>query len=138
MRVPRSVLIMGTALTLLSIATAPAVAEDGSVEPVFQTPKDDPHPDLEQVANGRGWTLDQAASQQRAADAVGAIATKIATAHPEMFIGSALSKAPGGAPTLYLKGQRMNLFAIWSPPATSRSCWLISSRTPSTSSKRAS
>jgi streptogrisin C len=32
------------------------------------------------------------------------IATRIATERPEIFVGSALSSTPGGAPTLYLKG----------------------------------
>jgi hypothetical protein len=68
------------------------------------TPEIDPHPDLAATAQARGWTLDEAAAQQRAADAVGAIATRIAKKHPDIFVGSALSTKPGGAPTLYIKG----------------------------------
>jgi streptogrisin C len=54
------------------------------------------------VANN--WTLAEAVAQDRAAEAVGAIATRIAKERPDSFIGSALSDKPGGTPTLYLKG----------------------------------
>lgn len=101
---PRFVLVIGTALTVLSLAGAPAAAGESPVEPVVLSPKDDPHPDLELVAKSRGWTLDQAAAQQHAAEAVGAMATRIAKERPEIFVGSALAKAPGEAPTLYVKG----------------------------------
>jgi len=104
MKAPRSLLVIGTALTILTLATATVAAEDASVEPVVLLPKDDPHPDLEQVAKSRGWTLEEAAAQQEAADAVGAIATRIAKQSPEIFVGSVLSTTPGGAPTLYVKG----------------------------------
>ena len=67
------------ALTLLSLVGAPAAAGEVAVEPRLITPEIDPHPDLAATAKARGWTLDEAGAQQRAADAVGAIATRIAT-----------------------------------------------------------
>ncbi len=104
MKGPRFLLVMGTVLTAVSLSGAPAAAEDSPGEPVLVTPKDDPHPDLDPLAKSMGWTLDQAAAQLHAADVVGSIATDIAKERPEIFVGSALSKTPGGAPTLYVKG----------------------------------
>lgn len=64
----------------------------------------DPNPDLVAIAEGRGWTLEEALAQQRAADAVGAVAVQVAKTSPEAFVGSALATSPGGPPTLYVKG----------------------------------
>lgn len=100
----RLVLVVGTVLTALWVAGAPASAVDSPDQAVRLAPPDVQHPDLELVAKARGWTLDQAAAHQRAADAVGAIATRIATERPEVFVGSAVSAAPDGPPTLYVKG----------------------------------
>lgn len=104
MKSPRFLLVLGTVLTALSLAGAPAAAVGSPVEPVLLSPKDVPYPDLELVAEAKGWTLDQAAAQQHAADVAGAIAMRIAKERPEIFVGSALSKTPGAAPTLYVKG----------------------------------
>lgn len=101
----RVLLIVGTVVTALSLAGAPAAAEDTPVAPVVLSPKDIPHPDLELVAEANGWTLDQAAAQAHAADVVGAITSRIAKERPEIFVGSALSTKPGDAPTLYVKGR---------------------------------
>lgn len=97
-------LISGTVLIILSLVGAPAAAEGAPDAPVLLLPKDDPQPDLEAVAKARGWTLQEAAAQEHAADVVGSIAVRIAAERPEIFVGSALSSTPGGAPTLYVKG----------------------------------
>lgn len=68
------------------------------------TPEVDPYPDLEAVAQARGWSLKQALEQHVAAEAVGAIATNVAIHRPGAFVGSALADLPGGPPTLYIKG----------------------------------
>ena len=57
------------------------------------------------VAEANGWTYEQAAAHSRAAEVVGAAAEKIAERYPKQFVGSALSKKPGGTPSLYIKGK---------------------------------
>ena len=98
----RAALVGALVITMLSGSSATATeATDNSV---MLDPTVDPNPDLEVIAKSRGWTIEQAAAQQRAADVVGALAVKIAGTHPEVFVGSALSEIPGGPPTIYIKG----------------------------------
>ena len=91
------------ALALSSTGGSAAAIENPSNSAVL-TPETDPNPDIEVIAKARGWTVEEAAAQQRAADAVGAVAVRIAAERPDIFVGSALSGMPGGAPTLYVKG----------------------------------
>lgn len=99
----RAVTSIACAVLLLT-GTSAATASDEH-ETTVLSPSVDPHPDLIAIADARGWTLDEAAAQQRAADAVGAVATKVSIAHPEVFVGSAVADNPGGVPTLYIKGE---------------------------------
>jgi hypothetical protein len=71
---------------------------------VNQTPEDGLKQDLELVAEARGWTFEQSKAQYLAAEEVGAVAEEVARNRPDIFVGSALSKAPGGVPLLYIKG----------------------------------
>ncbi len=100
----KSALISLLALAMVAVPGSSVAGATSPVDPVRQTPELIPHPDLELVAEANGWTLDQAAAQQQAADAVGAIATRVAKERPDVFVGSALSETPGGPPTLYVKG----------------------------------
>lgn len=113
---PRRLLVIGTALAIITLAGPPVSIGQPAVEPAMLWPKDVPNPDLELVADARGWTLEQAAAQQHAADVVGTIASRIAAERPEIFVGSALAKTPGGPPTLYVKGRAdafvLNLIAV--------------------------
>lgn len=60
--------------------------------------------DLALVATAKGWTNDQAAEGDHAADIIGGIAAQVAMERPDAFVGSAVSSEPGGPPTLYVKG----------------------------------
>lgn len=60
--------------------------------------------DLTATAKAKGWTLAQARAQYEAAEAVGAVAIKLAASRPDIFIGSALATEPGADPRLYVKG----------------------------------
>lgn len=60
--------------------------------------------DLELVAKAKGWTIEEAAADREAADAVGRVAEEIAKNRPDIFVGSKVSPIPGASPTLYLKG----------------------------------
>ena len=60
--------------------------------------------DIALAAEARGWTIEEAAADHRAAEIVGRIAGQVAAERPDMFIGSMLSPEPGGAPALYIKG----------------------------------
>jgi len=60
--------------------------------------------DLALVAKAKGWTLKQAAEDRKMADAIGAIAAKLAVKRPDIFVGSVLSAKPGGVPSLFIKG----------------------------------
>ena len=101
---PHILLVIGAALAIITAASPPLSAGDPAIKPAMLWPSDDPHPDLERVADAKGWTLDQASAQLHAADVVGKIASRIAAERPEIFVGSALSKTPGGPPLLYVKG----------------------------------
>jgi len=72
--------------------------------PHLQSPEEAANQDLELAAAARGWTLEEAEADRRAADAVGSVAGHIAANRPDIFIGSALSPEPGGTPRLYIKG----------------------------------
>jgi len=72
--------------------------------PVTQSAEDALAQDLSLIASAEGWTVPQAAAQHRAAEDIGAIAEQVSAARPDIFVGSALSDKPGGAPTLYVKG----------------------------------
>ena len=60
--------------------------------------------DLQLVAKAKGWTVEQARADREAAEAVGAVAVKLAQQRPDLFVGSELAVEPGGAPRLYVKG----------------------------------
>jgi hypothetical protein len=68
---PRLLFAIGTVLVVVSLVGSPASAGEPPVEPANVSPNDVPHPGLELVANSKGWTFDQAAAQQHAADVVG-------------------------------------------------------------------
>lgn len=93
-----------------SATTRQLLEETGGVEGgvadarVNQTPEQALRQDLGLVARSRGWTYAQAEAQYRAAAEVGALAEVIARERPDIFVGSALSEKPGGAPRLYVKG----------------------------------
>ena len=61
--------------------------------------------DLQLVAKAKGWTVKQAQADRDAAEAVGAVAVKLAEQRPDLFVGSELADEPGGVPRLYVKGK---------------------------------
>ena len=85
--------------------------------------------DLSLTAEGRGWTLDEAVAQHRAAEVIGKIAVQLSNERPEVFVGSALSEEPGGAPTSMSKVLRTSSSGVWSTPATSTLSLRTTSRT---------
>lgn len=117
--------IFGSAICLSLICSVTVATEDSSQE-ITQIPKDDPadlrlsadmHPlvrmqskaealaqDLKLVAEAKGWTIAEAAADRKAADAIGAIAVKLAATRPDIYVGSVVSPEPGGIPSLYVKG----------------------------------
>ncbi len=60
--------------------------------------------DLRAGAKADGWTVEEAKLQQKASRAVGRVSTAIYRQQGDIWIGSALSRDPGGAPSLYIKG----------------------------------
>ncbi len=105
--VPRRVRAVSIFVAICLVLTASGGVASGAEDPdqpVFVSPETDPNPDLAAIAEARGWTIEEAAAQQAAADAVGKVAEVVAREHPEVFIGSTLATRPGGSPTLYVKG----------------------------------
>ncbi|MFI6456539.1 hypothetical protein ACIBF6_33875 [Streptosporangium amethystogenes] len=98
--------VLAVSVLLLSAgAAAPAGADTLVPEPPpAQTRAESIQQDLTLVAQAKGWTLTQAAADREAAEIIGEIAGKVARERPEIFVGSAVSPLPGGAPTLYIKG----------------------------------
>ncbi|MDJ0766242.1 MAG: hypothetical protein QNJ97_24885 [Myxococcota bacterium] len=78
--------------------------EDDDWDGYEQTPEEALAEDLALVAKAKGWTIEEAAADRRAADEIGRIAVQLAKKRPDIFIGSAVSEEPGGVPTLYVKG----------------------------------
>lgn len=106
----RKAMVLAGSVVLL-ILGAPAAVSQSPPEPpqsteaaVFQSEEEALAEDLRLVAESQGWTLEQAEADYRAAQAVGAIAERIAAERSDVFIGSVLSPQPGGAATLYVKG----------------------------------
>lgn len=105
----------GAAIAALGIVT-PAGASPALADPVAGSDRVDPSravqsdedavaQDLALTAKAKGWTIEQAAADRGAADAVGRVAEQVAARRPEAFVGSALSTDPGGPPALYIKGR---------------------------------
>jgi len=80
------------------------VTEAKEPTPHLQSPEEALAQDLALIAAARGWTVEQAAADHRAAEVVGRIAEQVASERPDIFVGSVLSPEPGGAPALYIKG----------------------------------
>jgi streptogrisin C len=91
-------LVIGTLLTTGPLA-APSAGAGASRSRDQQQGRD-----IGLVAKAKGWTIEEAQAQFKAAEAVGAIAEQIAKQRPDAFVGSALSEKPGRPPTLYVKG----------------------------------
>lgn len=90
------------AATLTATETAPGATD--TEELGVQSDAEAFAQDLGLMAASQGWTLQEAASQYRAAEIVGRIAEEVFAKRPDLFVGSALSAEPGGAPTLFIKG----------------------------------
>ncbi|MFI6712428.1 S1 family peptidase [Nonomuraea sp. NPDC050478] len=104
-RIHGPVALVVAALLLSAGTPASAAARTGLPDPPpVQSPAEALRQDLKLVAEGKGWTLAQAAADRKAAEAVGDVAAKVARERPEIFVGSAVNPLPGGAPTLYVKG----------------------------------
>ena len=105
----------GAAIAALGIV-APAGGGPALADPVagfdpidstqgVQSDEDAVAQDLALTAKAKGWTIEQAADDRAAADAVGRVAEQVAARRPEVFVGSAVSPDPGGPPALYIKGR---------------------------------
>ncbi|WP_100445493.1 chymotrypsin family serine protease [Glycomyces xiaoerkulensis] len=99
------VALAAPALLLATPATVAAEENDTAAESDYQTPEESLEHDLRLTAEAKGWTFEQAEAQYEVTEAIGDIAGEIAPKRPEAFVGTALSEEPGGAPTLYLKGE---------------------------------
>lgn len=91
--------------------SAPGAVRSPAV--VRQTQAEAAAQDLGLIADAHGWTLDQAAANQHAADVIGDIAQRVAKERPEIYIGASLSEEPGGPPTLYVKGPATTDIVAW-------------------------
>lgn len=60
--------------------------------------------DLKTIAESRGWTIEQATAHHLAAVTVGEVAEQLATARPQIFVGSAVTDDPDSLPLLLVKG----------------------------------
>ena len=78
--------------------------EDAELSRGVQSPREALAQDLALVAEARGWTIEEAVADRKAADIVGRIAVQVAAERPLVFVGAMLSPEPGGAPELYIKG----------------------------------
>lgn len=85
-------------------ATAATSASTDSEAGSTQSDADALAQDLGLVAESNEWTTEQASARHRAAEVIGQIAEQVFATRPEVFVGSALSDDPDGAPTLYIKG----------------------------------
>jgi hypothetical protein len=72
---------------------------------VAQTAAEALEMDLALIAEGRGWSVQEARLSHEASEAVGRVAIKLAKERLEMFVGSVLSPDPAGRPRLLVKGQ---------------------------------
>jgi hypothetical protein len=107
MKIPiaRRVLIALASLALLLAPQAAAAHDDPDPDDGYQTPEEGLKDDLSNTAKERGWTFAQAEDQYLVAQAIGDIAAQIAPERLDVFVGTALSDEPGGAPTIYIKGE---------------------------------
>lgn len=83
-------------------SAVPAPADDGGAHK--QSGAESLAQDLALVAEANEWTVAEAALNRKMADAVGDVAEQVAEQFPDIFVGSAVSRDPAGAPTLYVKG----------------------------------
>ncbi len=83
---------------------APSPADDPQPTGRMQSSEDALTQDLALAAESRGWTIEEATAHYQAGEIAGPIAGRIAAERPHMFVGSALSPDPYGAPMIYIKG----------------------------------
>lgn len=98
------VLLCMVGLGILSLIGASPAAGVAPAEAVALSPEEALAHQLALVAVSHGWTVAEAAAQYRTAEVIGSIAERVAAERPDIFVGSALSVQPLGAPTLYIKG----------------------------------
>ena len=73
-------------------------------EPAVQSDADALQQDLALIARAQGWSDPEAATYFASERALGEVAARIAAERPLLFVGSELSRSPGGSPKLYVKG----------------------------------
>jgi hypothetical protein len=105
--ITRRVLIALVAPIVLLAPPAAASAQERDPDPTdgYQSPEESLKDELSNTAKTHGWSFEEAEAQYRVTEAIGEIAAKIAPERLDVFVGTALSEKPGGAPTLYLKGE---------------------------------
>lgn len=75
--------------------------EDGDV---VQSDSDANRSDLERIAEGTGWALEEAQLYQDETDAAGEVSERLARERPDVFVGGAVGPEPSDAPRMYIKG----------------------------------
>jgi hypothetical protein len=101
-RIP-AVVVAAAIMSAIGAATLPAAAL-GHGDQEVQSPAAARESDLRAVAEGNGWTVAQARAQDAAWREVARINRRVSAERRDIYVGAALSEAPGDAPTLYIKG----------------------------------
>jgi hypothetical protein len=76
-------------------------ARQGDTE---QAESDAGQSDLEQIAEGRGWTLEEAQLYRAKSEAAGKVSERLYNERSDVFVGGAVGPEPSDAPRMYIKG----------------------------------
>jgi hypothetical protein len=102
MRTMKAAMVAGTVTALIMALNAPAMGEPVGL--VFEDAGEALATDLALTAKAMGWTLAEARAQHDVAERIGRVQEAVAARMPDAYVGGVLSRRPGGAPTLLLKG----------------------------------
>jgi hypothetical protein len=85
-------------------AAGDSLSPSSSAEDAEAQPSDAEPSDTELIAEGRGWTLEEAQLYRAKSEAAGEVSGRLTAERPDVFVGGAVGPEPSDAPRMYIKG----------------------------------
>jgi hypothetical protein len=85
-------------------AAGDSLSPSGPAEDAEAQPSDAEPSDTALIAEGRGWTLEEAQLYRAKSEAAGEVSGRLYNERPDVFVGGAVGPEPSDAPRMYIKG----------------------------------